>query len=467
MALFNFLRRILSTSADLSVEQQRATKVGAAKAGMSGPFPVLLAAIEGEGGTTAASAVAEALQGAEGLALLTTDSTVGSVDDSESPASSLGRAVARARALAESHHAAVVVAGQMVGQGQVRLRFIPASITADPAAGTWSVGDMIDLPVPLPPGGAGFIAACAAASLTLATDEERRARLNALRSALRDGERLVQGDGAALAGQPKALAAVAYAAMLAEMGIRTHQQPMLDRASQVLRAVVGKAAKAGGAKAGGGLPPVAVAAGHMHLGAILADGGARDSDAARLEEAARHFHAATDIITGDLLPDDSAAVWVQYARTMQRLSPLSGKTDHMKEAVQGYRLATGIWTKASNADRWAELQYGMATVLSQYGEFTGSVPVLDRAVVVFQAVAEVWTRETNARRWAGLQNNIGACRFAQGKRSGDLPPLREAAECFSHALEVYVALNMTRYVHVTQKNIARVERLIAVQEGKG
>lgn len=456
MALLSFLRRILSGPAEVLADPQRERTAPAVTA-----FPVLMAAIEGEGGTTAATLLASALDGAEGLRILTTDSGIGSVDDGESPAIGLGRAVARARTLAESHQAAVVVAGQMVGPGQVRLRFIPAAITAEPAAGTWSVGDMVDLPVPLPAGGAAFVAACAAASLTLATDEDRRTRLNALRHALRDGERLVQGDGAPLAGPAKALAAIAYAAMLAEMGIRTHQQPILDRAAQVLRAVLGK-----GAKGGAGLPPAALAAGRLHLAAVLADSGGRDGDAGRLEEACRHFQAAAEVITGDALPDDAAAIWVQYGRAMQRLSTLTGKTDHMKEAVQGYRLATGIWTKASNADRWAELQYGMATVLSQYGEFTGSVPVLDRAVVVFEAVAEVWTRESNPRRWAGLQNNIGACRFAQGKRSGELPPLRDAAERFSRALEVYLALNMTRNVHVTQKNIARVERLIAVQEGR-
>ncbi|MGC2854984.1 hypothetical protein ACM64Y_05885 [Novispirillum sp. DQ9] len=455
MALFSFLRRILSAPAAASVEPVRA-------ADATGAFPVLLAAIEGEGGTTAAAAVQAALDGAEGLRLLTTSAGIGSVDDAEVVPASLGKAVARARALAEAEGAAVVVAGQMIAPGQVRLRFIPGVVTADPAAGTWSVGDMLDVPIPLPPGGGGFIAACAAASMALATDEERRVRLGALRNALRDGERLVHGDAAPLSGSAKAVAAVSYAAMLAEMGIRTHQQPVLDRAQQVLRAIVGK-----GAKAGQGLPPVVVAAARLHLGAILADSGSRDGDPVRLEEAGHHFQAAAEVITGDALPDDNAALWTQYGRAMQRLSALSGKTDHMKEAVQGYRLAAGIWTKGSNAERWAELQYGMATVLGQYGEFTGSVPVLDRAVTVFEAVAEVWTRESNARRWAGLQNNIGACRFAQGKRSGDLPPLRDAAERFSRALEVYVALNMTRNVHVTQKNIARVERLIAVQEGKG
>jgi hypothetical protein len=139
----------------------------------------------------------------------------------------------------------------------------------------------------------------------------------------------------------------------------------------------------------------------------------------------------------------------------------------MKAAVQGYHLASQVWSKGSNPDRWADLQYGMGSVLSQYGEFTGSAPALERAVVVFEKVSEVWTRDANPRRWAGLQNNIGACRFAQGKRSGALPSLRDAAERFSRALEVYQALNMTKNIHVTQKNIARVERLISVQEEAG
>lgn len=460
MALFSFLRRILASAPEAPLAEAART------VDARGAFPILVAGIEGEGGSTAAAAVAAALEAVDGLTVQTTSAGVGSVDDTEASPVSLGKAVAKARVLAEAHGAASVVTGQMIAPAMVRLRFIAAVVGSDPASGTWTVGDMVDIPVPFPTGGAAFVAACTAASLTLPSDEDRRTRLNVLRHALREGECLVQGEGS-LSGPAKIVAAVSFAAMLTEMGIRTQQQPLLDRAQQVLRAVMNKAVPKDGAATPptGTLPPVIAATARLHLAAIGADVGGRDGDMARLEDAGRQMQAAATVISGDIFPDDNAAIWAQYGRTMHRLSALSGKTDHMKAAVQGYHLAAAVWGKGSNPERWAELQYGMATVLSQFGEFTGSVPALDRAVTVFEKVAEVWTREANARRWAGLQNNIGACRFAQGKRSGALPPLREAAERFSRALEVYQAANMTRNVHVTQKNIARVERLISVQEG--
>lgn len=452
MALFDLLRRLLAPSPESAPPKE----AGAAREEPA--FLVLVTDIEGDGGTTAATAVAQALQGNDGLRVETVAPSLGSADDMESPPAGLGKLVGRARALAASHGAAVVVTGQMSGPASVRLRFVPATVGADAASGTWTIGDMLDLPVPFPAGGAAFLTACVAASLMLASDEERRLRLALLRSALRDGEHLITGQDAPLSGLSKAAATVCYGAMLAEMGVRTHQPAMLDRAQQVLRGIV--------AKAGPGLPPVITAAARVHLATVAMGFGGQSPDAARLEEAARHLQAAADVITADHVPDDSAAIWLQYGRTLHRLSAMTGKTEHMKEAVQGYHLAASVWTKASNADRWAELQYGMASVLGQYGEFTGSVQALDRAVAIFKTVAEVWTREANPRRWAGLQNNIGACRFAQGKRSGDLPPLREAAECFAYALEVYQSLRMAKNVHVTQKNIARVERLIGAQEEK-
>ncbi len=465
MALFSFLRRMLASTPEAPPAEAARSVDG------SGAFPILVAGIEGEGGSTAAAAVAAALGSVDGLTVQTTEAGIGTVDDTEASPVSLGKAVAKARVLAEAHGAASVVAGQMIAPAMVRLRFIAASVGSDPASGTWSVGDMVDIPVPFPAGGAAFVAACTAASLTLPSDEDRRTRLNVLRHALREGECLVQGEGS-LSGPAKVVAAVSFAAMLTEMGIRTQQQPLLDRAQQVLRAVMSKATPKEGAATPppaapppATLPPVVAATARLHLAAIGADVGGRDGDVARLEDAGRQMQAAATVISGDIFPDDNAAIWAQYGRTMHRLSAVSGKTDHMKAAVQGYHLAAAVWGKGSNPERWAELQYGMATVLSQFGEFTGSVPALDRAVTVFEKVAEVWTREANARRWAGLQNNIGACRFAQGKRSGALPPLRDAAERFSRALEVYQAANMTKNVHVTQKNIARVERLISVQEG--
>lgn len=456
MPLLDILRRFLSVgAAEAEAEYRPAAR---APAGGTAAFPVLVAAVENDDGATA-QAVAEALTQAGGFAVQVTQTGIGAVDDSETIPGSLAAAVRRARTMAEVHDVKAVVAGQRLDdEPLVRLRFIPAAVDGNPAGGIWSIGDAIDVPLPFPDGAGPLIAACAAACLHLGTDEERRRRLELLHRTIQAGERLIQGEGAALTGRARTVGAIAYAAMLVEMGIRTRQRPLLERAQDVLEAAVRKNKS---------LPAVLLAAARLHLADIAADLGGRDKDAERLEAAAKQYEAAADVFAAELFRDDNAAIWAQYGRAMHRLSGITGKTDHMKAAVQGYRKAAAVWTRAVHEERWAELQHGMGAVLGQFGEFTGAVPALERAVKVFEGVAEVWTRETNPRRWAALQNNMGACRFAQGKRTGELPPLRDAAECFSLALEVYQSLGMTQNIHVTQKNLARVERLIQVQESKG
>lgn len=421
------------------------------------PLTVLVATFSGEGGEAATQAVIEALSGSSrGLVVKTTSTVLGPLEDGGASLSgAFCLAVTRGRALAEAVEAQALVWGEATGP-QARVWLTPVGLEGDPASGLMLAGDGIDLPLPMGEA-ADILAAATAAALVLPHDTERRQRLAVLHSALNALEHLAQGAGRSLPAPTQLSLALCHSLAAAELGLKTGQRAYLDQASERLRVLTGKHREA--------LGPLRAAAATAHLADILADSASKEKDKARLEEALGLYREAAKVYGDHALADDHAQIMAQTGRLLHRLSALSGSSSHMKEAVLAYRAAIKIWTKGRAPQRWAELQYAVGTIMAQMGEFTGNVEILTRAAKVFELVAEVWTREETPRRWASLQNNIGAARFAEGKHKSELPPLREAVEKFSFALEVYQSLGMTKNMHVTQKNLIRVERLISTLGG--
>src|SRR5690606_32151814 len=85
---------------------------------------------------------------------------------------------------------------------------------------------------------------------------------------------------------------------------------------------------------------------------------------------------------------------------------------------------------------------------------------LEQAVGVFRKALEVRKRPVAPLLWAQTANNLGAAAFALAKRNGDAALMREACDCFEGAIEVYRERSQTAKVHVIEKNLQRVQRLL-------
>lgn len=458
MAFWDFLRRILAPAPGAETPATPSAQGDGADA----PFMVLVAPIDGDDGTIGRM-LSESLGAVAGLTVVATASP-GAVDRRESPPVSLARAAKRARAQAE-HAAARCVLWGAVEDGLLTLWVVPAELETEPPGCAVMAGDAVVLPAALPEALPLAVVATLAA-LPLDSDAQRARRLEQLRAPLAQADALLQDDR--LGAQAKPAAALIYAGALAEIGWRAGQRPLLEKAIEVQQAALAKAREAAGEdETAGPLGPCQTAAARARLGDLLADIGGRDKDAEKIQRAVALYRKALAVYALELLPEEHARVSAQMGRACHRLAHLTGKSAWMREAIAAYRDTCRVWTKAAHPERWAEMQHGIGTLLGQMGEFTGKKEVFERAAKVLTGVMEVWTRETHPRRWAGVHNNIGACRFAEGKLNGEIPPLRDALEHFSYALEVYEQLAMTRNIHVTQKNISRVERLISVQESRG
>lgn len=456
MGLWDALRRLLAagTAED---DTDGAERPDTASTSPVQTFTAALLPIRGDDSGALTDTLAEAIGGYSGLVIKRIDADLGEAGDTEPSALTFGNAVRQGRQLLKQADCQVLIWADVIAPDCCRVRFIPRRIEGDTASGELLCGDLVDLPVPF--GDAtDMVLAGALAALHLPTDKDRKQRLDRLRSSVNAVELLLQ-EGASFWPQGgKTKAGILYAAMLAEMGFRTGNANLLGRALEIIRTALGK-------DFGTNLIPALRAATLVHYGDLQAELGIKNQSSDTLDLAVQAYRMATSFYTASDLPEEHANLMNQLGRALQRRSRLTNKTSDMKEATQAYLAAAQIWTAGSRPNRWAELQYTVGTMLSQIAEFSGSKEAAERAVSFYTAATRIWSREKEPRRWANLMNNIGAVRFAQGKRSGDIPVLREAAECFSRALEIYLAAGMTRNVHVTQKNIARVERVITAQQG--
>lgn len=458
MGLWDSLLRLWSTPATTAKNQarnpdgQRATNADAHK---TSAFAILVAPFYNDTTLSLTQSVAEAIGGRSGLIVQMASSPIGPVDDSEEVPVSLAAAVNKGRSLLESSDCQVLVWGEVIDGRALRLRFLPRQMEGEFASGELLAGDSLDLPVP--PGTTVDLALGGAlAALQLSTDHDRKHRLDRLRTAINAVDLVLQDGGIAWPVGGKVRAAILYATMMSEMAYRTGHRPTLLRASEILRTCLAPGSIES-------LSPANRAAASLHYGDVLSELSHGDTDETTLTNAVQALRQAARFYQHKQLPEESAQVSVQLGRALQRLSKRSNNTSHMKEGAQAFIMAAQVWTSVTRPDRWADLQTGIGSLLGQVAEFSGNAEIAERAVMFFTAATRIWSRDKDPRRWANVMNNIGAVRFAQGKRSGDVSQLREATECFSKALEIYTMVGMTRNIHVIQKNIARVERLIASQ----
>jgi tetratricopeptide (TPR) repeat protein len=472
MPFWDLLRRFLGPSA------AGPPAAGPAAAGRQGamPYSVLLGRLDGDADGSLGEAIGEALGKVAGVTVRAAPSP-GAVTVDDEGASRAPAVVRKARAQARQAEAQCLLWGAVTAR-EVRLWVVPAALSPEPAGCSAMAGDGVVLPRPLETS-LPLAVTLALTALPLDTDAQRAQRVEMLRGPAGAVDRLLQGG---LPESAKPAAALCYAAALAEIGWRAGQRPLLDKAIDLHQAVLAKArtevpAADMAAEASPSVPsaapaappalaPMQQAAAQARLGDLLADVGRQDQDGDTLQRAVAWYRRAIRAYPANILPEEHARIAAQTARACHRLGHLTGQSAWMRDAVTAYRDASRIWTRATQPDLWAEMQTGIGTLLTQLGEFSGRRDLFERAVAVLSAVAEVWTRDDHPRRWAALHNNMGACCFAEGKIKAEIPPLRAALEHFAKALEVYERLGMTRNVHVTQKNIARVERLITVQEGR-
>ncbi len=179
-----------------------------------------------------------------------------------------------------------------------------------------------------------------------------------------------------------------------------------------------------------------------------------------LKTAAEAFASAADAFGADSQPDDWALAQMNRGHALYRHGANSNEPRSLQAAIQAYGEALKVFTRGRSPARWSELMNSQGITLAQLAESFSGTALAEQAVECFMKALEVRRREAVPGLWAASQNNLGAALFSLGKATGDNSLLQRAASSFRGAMEVYREAGSTNNVHVLQKNIGRVERLL-------
>jgi Tetratricopeptide repeat len=108
-------------------------------------------------------------------------------------------------------------------------------------------------------------------------------------------------------------------------------------------------------------------------------------------------------------------------------------------------------------------QNSLGNALRALGE-RGDNAALPQAVATYRAALEERTRDRTPLQWAITQNSLGNALRALGER-GDDAALPQAVAAYRAALDVFRGFQVPRFISVAERNLSRVEALLAARKG--
>lgn len=356
------------------------------------------------------------------------------------------------RAWTAEVNADLLIWGELSPTGAaVAIRFMPAVGDADGSVGAFGLGDSLDLPLPLSADMEQAVVAVALAAAARARTGARNRVVELMRAALKPVEGMIEPPGG-VAGASRAAFLNCLGNALATDYRLGGAPTRLDQALACYRSAVASVSPA--------TSPVGWALSQNHLADALLAIDERDKSAESLQEAADTYRAVVDSLGRADHPMDWALAHIRLGQVLYRLGVREGRASHFRASAASYEQALTVYTREAMPGRWAELMNNYGVLLNAIGEQVTGTVALEQAAGVFRKAIEVRKRLLAPLLWAQTANNLGAAAFALAKRNGDAALMREACDCFEGAIEVYRERGQTAKVHVIEKNLQRVQRLL-------
>lgn len=371
----------------------------------------------------------------------------------------LATAAAEGHAWVTEARADLLVWGEVDESGAaLGIRFLPALADPEGTVGVFGLGDRLQLPFPF---GADLetlvSAAVLAASRGRSGSRSRAAEmLGAMQAPL---DRL-------FASLPQGLSEEQTASVLIALGnVRAtdfRRDPQTSRLEQALSAYE---------KAANTLTrerfPVTWALAQNHRAAALQALAEHTKSAQPLHAAAEAYRAIAATLDKASHANDWALAHVRLGMVLYKLGAEEGRASFYKDSRAAFENALTVFSRAAMPARWAELMNHYGVLLTALGEHVTGTAVLEQALGAFNKALEVRRRDRLPLLWAQTMNNLGAAAFALAKRTGNRTMLSDAAACFQGAIDVYRENDQAARAHVIEKNLQRVERLLAGSAAAG
>lgn len=343
----------------------------------------------------------------------------------------------------------VLVWGDIAATGVLTIRFLPAASDADGVAGVFGLGDQLLLPFPF---AAEFEALVRVAAVAAAQGRPHARAAEMLGTTLAPLERFLGSPPAGLALEQKASVYIALGHALATEFRVNPEAAGLERALAAYQTACGALTREAA--------PVAWLLAQNHRAAALQALADHSKDPQRLRGAVAAYRDIAASIERARHPNDWGLAYMRLGMTLYKLAGQDGKAAQFKEASMAFENALGVFTRATTPHRWAELMNHYGVLMMALGEHVSALAPLQQAVAAFKKALEVRRRDQVPLLWAQTTNNLGAAAFALAKRNGDQTMLQTASSCFEGAVDVYREHGQTPRVHVIEKNLQRVTRLL-------
>jgi tetratricopeptide (TPR) repeat protein len=202
-----------------------------------------------------------------------------------------------------------------------------------------------------------------------------------------------------------------------------------------------------------------------NLGNALRTLGAREDGTERLLQAVDAFHAALEVWTRERVPLQWATTQNNLGNALGTLGEREDGTERLLQAIGAFRAALEVRTRERVPLDWAMTQNNLGAALGTLGAREDGTERLLQAVDACRAALEVWTRERVPLDWAWTQDNLGNALRTLGEREDGTARLEQAGLAYRAALEVLRPAGATHYVGIAERNLARVEALLAERRG--
>jgi len=198
-----------------------------------------------------------------------------------------------------------------------------------------------------------------------------------------------------------------------------------------------------------------------HMASALQALSKRDKKPEPLKYAAECYRSITAVLDSHTHANDWALAHIHLGDVQVNLSKFSDQEKYLKSASVAYQNALKVFTRQSMPGPWAQLMNQLGVTLMSLSEIMEGGRSLEQAATCFRQALDVRRRDVAPLLWAQTANNLGAVTFSIYKQSQNSGLLNEAASCFEGAAEVYAQHGRANTARIANNNLERIRQMQA------
>ncbi len=347
----------------------------------------------------------------------------------------------------------VLVWGETAGpQENLTIRFLCATADADMQAGSFGLGDTLELATNYDAGLEKLIFAATIAAVAPRKSEAVREELaKILLAATESLSAFVAAPPSGLEKKQLASFMTCLGTIFAALWRVGGDGSRLDRAIKSYRVALSQEYDTDN--------PMGYALTQNHMASALLALSRRDSKPEPLKYAAECYRNIVAALGPHTHANDWALAQIHLGDVLVNLSGYSDQEKYLKGASVAYQSALKVFTRQSMPGPWAQLMNQLGVTLMTLSETAEGNRPLEQAASCFRQALEVRRRDVAPLLWAQTANNLGAVTFSIYRNNNNSALLNEAASCFEGAAQVYSEQGRADTARVANNNLERIRQM--------